>query len=711
MVSSKRQHSGNIALNPHPRRSPRKRRFSSPAKRDVASLTKKVTWDPKIPESTTPVLNAIGVSNDEERDIEDVEMIEDKTAGEGELTGTFGNANQTEGWDDDRGRSSSPEQPALGSFIGRSPYYFAAHRPIDFQATGNSVDDDNQFLSSINIDTEDFVNPRPGTTNTRPLPRKPNTDNPKTDIPPRPSPRPNPANDPPEFRSQRPPTNVTDYSLPWNMFAPAYQCPALLPTTDLDGKAVPSIFKRIVFEHLNCSYFSHPGQKAPTLEELKQHAQSLVALIAQLQIPGSKYRKNPESARNEETFTQTTPPVSPFDFLESFDEKYKNESWDHQIPLQAFVNRIRPVTTRQRNIEYQEMGCPLHQSALNPSGVRRPVPRDPSDPSSERILNPDLCIDPGNPLSWPSEHLARLMLHANEALTLVDHAYAESGGLLSTVPDPSKRPQNFATSGILPQMLLYLTQLSTRVADLEVQIAAAQDALKNDAFAPWASQSLLPSQRPLLFPQDNYVLTGLTVPLHQHLSGLLKNEQERLETHEREVHKATRHDTPHRNAIPCIELPCRFYQLPHIGSPGDKTIFILPLGIEPKTGKEANSIKNNLSTAFLSRSLIQTVPTPTTMDLSDIEYGGKRGEQATYQTALQRKDLGEIEDQREVEARLKKSERARMQLKILLAQERKHLRQVLIGEEVKNDEIKKLGVEINGLKVELRRAQGKSDYV
>lgn len=258
--------------------------------------------------------------------------------------------------------------------------------------------------------------------------------------------------------------------------------------------------------HVNCGYLSTAGV-APTLTELKQHAQSLVILIKYLTV-----NTLPGLINNAEAEIDGAPKFDDgetYDFLNDLGESYKgpkSKLWErhYNMPLTALLNVLQedaaPRTHHRNHDHDHDMDadddgdvfnynttdiCPLHQV----------------HPEKE------------NQVSLPYATHQALISHANEVLEMLDHQYSAKGGLLSILPPPEqKEDRALAETTLLGQLIIYMQRLVQRVHELERQYANAMDALAGEAVVPSQTLSKLGpdgrAPREMVYPQDRFVLVN-----------------------------------------------------------------------------------------------------------------------------------------------------------------------------------------------------------
>jgi hypothetical protein len=316
-----------------------------------------------------------------------------------------------------------------------------------------------------------------------------------------------------------------------------------------------------VLSYVNCSYLSHPSGKTLSLATLKSHAQSLCALIAHVDVTDSTITSNA------------------FDFLVDFSTAYQtNSSVDH-LPLNSIKNTIATTIDIASGDRAYFEGCPIKASA----------------PAHVRYLE-----------------------HANELLETIDEMFIADGGLLATLPAPNTPERASSDKTLLGQLLSYVSQLTARISELEIDVVRMRDVLASEAAAP----KILSASRatrdgiPIAFPQDHYVLADLDAALWSKLNTLLNTEEARNANLQAELDANTRPeasfapidsdthaDIPHidlssttpypRAAV--IDVTSRLYRLP-----GHSTIFMIPgFGEHPHT---------EATRTLVSRPFVTTLP-------------------------------------------------------------------------------------------------------
>lgn len=357
--------------------------------------------------------------------------------------------------------------------------------------------------------------------------------------------------------------------IPSNGFAPAFECALLAKLNKYAGDLLPHPLP-VHFAHLNCFHLTHPHTCVPpTVIQLKQHAQAVCLLLNLLQ-PSKNKDVWPNAPAN--------PPFPVrFDFLNDLTDPYPSGSTHanrgvlldfHQKPLRGLSNTL-------------ESGHP---------GIG----------DIERCTKPEL------------------LAHANKLLTRLDHVYRLTGGILSIPPPPpdddesgsstgsneTRVPTGLARNSILAQWLGYTRALTLRLASLEKETASLREVLGHEALVAKVRGKQAREkmgngegcgERELVYPQDRYVLAGLSEGLWTQLNEELtvregENREER--EHEREEREQGRgvqgrgwgdfaapeaDDDGETNVVTWIETTSRLYRVR-----GHDTIFVIPgFGVHP----------------------------------------------------------------------------------------------------------------------------------
>lgn len=347
------------------------------------------------------------------------------------------------------------------------------------------------------------------------------------------------------------------------------------------------------YDFLNCSYFSHSSGAAPTLIQLKQHAQALCNLFKSLTVV------------DHESDTDDA-----FDWLDDLDTIYNNLNPSHSLPLHSVRNQIATGQDDATGAEVLLAGCTLAEG----NGDRRDL----------------------------TAHIE----HANQLLEYIDHECAPDGGLFSILPPQGDPARAQVKDTILGQWLVYTTSLVQRVAELEAEVANSRDVLAGEATAAMqlTSTGRMAEGKPLLFPQDRYVLANLTPELWDVLNDELSRKQQDQDATARAaahaLHAPPTKTAPHTVApldpLVTIDIASRAYRIP-----GERTIFLVPgHAIHPGTAATR--------TLETTRPLVQSVVRP--------EVGVRN-------TALQRRKdarIDELSAEAQRRARIIAQQRARL---------------------------------------------------
>lgn len=266
-----------------------------------------------------------------------------------------------------------------------------------------------------------------------------------------------------------------------------------------------------LFKHVNCSYLSTPG-RPPTLEALKQHAQSLAVLISNLapaQAAGEIDNKNSGTAD-----AQSFKSEEAFDWLNDLSTHYKSDDPDHHRPLNSLVNLVQS-NSDTKGVEFH---CALHSNGA----VARV--EDLQDQYKREIAR------------RPYQRHVNLLRHANECLEILDHEYSATGGLLSILPadfEPEEKEFEAIKKTFIGQWLVYTQRLVSRTHELEIQLAQALDMLKNDAVVPMQHISAHGpdgrSGRTVVYPQDRWVLANAGDDVLEYLHNAMDKKEYTLD--------------------------------------------------------------------------------------------------------------------------------------------------------------------------------------
>ncbi|KAI9765904.1 MAG: hypothetical protein M1840_007045 [Geoglossum simile] len=296
------------------------------------------------------------------------------------------------------------------------------------------------------------------------------------------------------------------------------------------------------FTGINCSYFSHTSGKAPTLNDIKNHARALARLIKTLNT------------------YDIAAGIDPFDWLCNLDVPYSNSTPSHSKPLNALVNAIAVAN---------------------------------EDAIGSRKITAGCALEERHPHSW------RLAGHANDVLQRLDAMYEREGGLLGVLPAKGTPERENASKGILGQWIEHTQELTARVVELEDEVEHHRLVLSGEAMVPSQlhptgelSAPDATAGRPLVFPQDRYILGSLSAGLWNHLDNMLNTRgveaQKEEDEKARKLHRAAS-STPEKEVhslkrIAWLSVESRLYRVA-----GTKAIFIVPawkISQELKGGRE-----------------------------------------------------------------------------------------------------------------------------
>ncbi|QSZ34366.1 hypothetical protein DSL72_005957 [Monilinia vaccinii-corymbosi] len=327
-----------------------------------------------------------------------------------------------------------------------------------------------------------------------------------------------------------------------------------------------------LLRHVNCNYLSTKGH-APTLLELKQHAQALVILLKQITlstqagvIDNTNQNANPDVGAKAPSFNEN----ETFDFLNDLGDVYENNTVHHNLPLPTLLNTLEPQPVEPGTM-------------VNPG-------------SPDDFVEIDICplhpVDPA-PLDGPSlpytTHEA-LLKHANEVLELIDHEYSAKGGLLGVLPHDDDEDRPLAETTLLGQMILYIQRLVARLHNLERLHANAMDVMKGEAVVPHQALSRVGpdgrSGRELVYPQDRFVLVNAGDDVWQFLNDEFEKKErvdEQIRTNylrlgvEGERLWEVKGGKEYSRGITAIDVITRYYRLRNDNL---KTIFVIPAHAE-----------------------------------------------------------------------------------------------------------------------------------
>jgi hypothetical protein len=280
-----------------------------------------------------------------------------------------------------------------------------------------------------------------------------------------------------------------------------------------------------LLKHVNCSYLSPPNYNAPTLLNLKQHAQALAILIRQFGVSTKSALVNSGEFNEQEVY----------DWLNDLNKVYENGEEDHNTRLTAIVNQLtdglKPNPELVDERDSREI-CPLHQTRV---------------PGQDQL---------------PYAKLQALIVHANEILERLDHEHSFTGGILGMLPTDGELEDSFmkeiAEKSVLGQWLTFTRALVMRVHELERGYVNALEVVTGEAIVPRESLSDIGTigrkGDKIVYPQDRFVLAGIGEQSWNWLNGELdqKAAKQNLEF----VH---------------LDIPTRYYR-----TPDQRTVFVVP---------------------------------------------------------------------------------------------------------------------------------------
>ncbi|KAH8678708.1 hypothetical protein BGZ60DRAFT_371286 [Tricladium varicosporioides] len=382
-----------------------------------------------------------------------------------------------------------------------------------------------------------------------------------------------PADNPSAALSDVPARRVREV-VPATYFAPIYR--SIFTLTPPGNTLIP------LLRHVNCSYLSTAGI-APSLLELKQHAQALTILIKNLTLstlPGVIDNENSELGGIPRFNDGET-----YDWLNNLSQRYEgpqNEAMrkHHLLPLTSLLNVLEEKNApahgaQPARVEYRSI-CPLHRA-------------------NEETLPPQ-----GQSLPYAT-HQA-LIEHANEVLELLDHEYSAKGGLLGILPKrDEKEDRASAEKTLLGQLVLYIQRLVQRLHDLERQYANAMDVLASEATVPHQTLSAVGpdgrSGREVVYPQGRFVLVNAGEDLWSFLNAEFEK-KERVDEKVMENYKTLgvtgealwqeRGGKEMSRGITVLDVMTRYYRL---RKDPLKTIFVIPAHSEHPGTKVTREIE------------------------------------------------------------------------------------------------------------------------
>ncbi|RDW80466.1 hypothetical protein BP5796_05164 [Coleophoma crateriformis] len=322
--------------------------------------------------------------------------------------------------------------------------------------------------------------------------------------------------------------------------------------TDLSLEYSPDLLRSL--PHVNCSYLSSKDY-IPTLEQLKQHAQSLTILIRELSVSSQAGLIDNQNIKIPDEHGELMPIKSfkqdeTFDWLNDLRNSYSNDQIHHKLPLTSVTNTIEADDRGIRDI------CPLDSTLKS-------EPNMPSQP-------------------WATHQ--NLIKHANEVLELIDHEYGAKGGLLgilhTNVGDEEQR--EFAETTLLGQMILFIQHLIHRVSELERLYANACDLIADQAVIPSQTLSRLGADgrqgREQVYPQDRFILANAGQDVWEYLSREFDKQEADQEAIRRQNFRdgVTADDRAFDPGVNILDVNTRYFRLKSTVDDAKKTIFIIP---------------------------------------------------------------------------------------------------------------------------------------
>ncbi|KAI1095897.1 hypothetical protein F5B19DRAFT_271939 [Rostrohypoxylon terebratum] len=319
--------------------------------------------------------------------------------------------------------------------------------------------------------------------------------------------------------------------------------------------------------HVNCSYLSTTG-RPPTLEALKQHAQSLTYLISTVAPTVSSGEIDNANKQSDDILAKQTFDIdTAYDWLDDLQNPYDNIDKAHRKPLNSLVNLVKR-NSDEKSVEFH---CPLSE-----------IPIRLIENELERVR--------------PFESHMTLLMHANECLERLDHEFSAMGGILAILPteeeDISTHPDlPQARKTLIGQWLLFTQHLVARMHELEIGYANSLDLLASEAIVPAQHLSHMGPQgrsgREIVYPQDRWILANAGEDCFNFVHQLLDKKeafhtnQESAFLKQNVVGDALRSEKKDRGqtgetgirGISYVDLSTRYYRL---NGNGHGPIFCLP---------------------------------------------------------------------------------------------------------------------------------------
>lgn len=400
--------------------------------------------------------------------------------------------------------------------------------------------------------------------------------------------------------------------------------------------SVHSIHSR--FAHLPCSLIANSSVPPPTILALKQHIQALCQLLYELE-PATLTDELLESG-------ERGLPSPTLDFLIDLQIPYESDDPAENEPVTSLANQ------HPHAAEYY---------ASSASKFRRPT----SDPAQTCPLN----LDPA------SRTIPHTRAHANKLLTYLDHRHASTGGILSMTPSPA------TAHTLLNQWLLYTSRLVVRLAELEREVVNLREVLGNEALVAGVrahasqNQNGESSAREMLFPQDRYVLAGLSDALWLRITEALSISAE--ETINREVGNGVgmvrgsgpfektsagtdsdpeidQEQARYGNVVSWVETTARLYRVR-----GHETVFVIPAWDMHPGAKAVREVERGplfMSVPKLRKSGADTADEWRTSGVSAREREAKaEATRLAKEVASLKCSLAEARDERDKEKRMRRA--------------------------------------------------------
>ncbi|KAI1650796.1 uncharacterized protein F4817DRAFT_242363 [Daldinia loculata] len=353
-----------------------------------------------------------------------------------------------------------------------------------------------------------------------------------------------------------------------------------------------------MLDHVNCGYLSTPG-RPPTLEALKQHAQSLTYLISTIapntigaEVDNENLPQQDEQGRK--IHRDTFPRHQAYDWLNNLQVPYDNIDKAHRMPLNSLVNLVKQNSDEEGVVFH----CPLTETDLK------------------------MVEDDHAQLVRPFQTHMTLLMHANECLERLDHEYSAMGGILGIIPtdkdEVTEHPElENVKATLVGQWLLHTQQLMCRMHELEIAYANAMDLLASEAIVPAQHLSVQGpdgrSGREIVFPQDRWILANAGEDVFTFIHQMLDKSEakgvsrDRQWSHRNVVGEALRdrndEGEDYLRGIAHVDLETRFYRLR--GS-GHGPIFVLPAFSDRPNTSYTKEIEN--------RPTVVTIPAPSNPD-------------------------------------------------------------------------------------------------